>query len=69
MAGIAKSPAGQGSGLASGVLGSWVRKNGLENAAPDDLVNAVVAEGGAGSEYKVATEAHKLLMQLRSVAN
>ena len=69
IAAIAKSPAGQGSGLASGVLGSWIRKNGLENAAPDDLIDAVVAEGGAGSEYKVATEAHKLLMQLSSVAN
>lgn len=68
MATLAQREAMRGSGLASGVLGAWIRKNGLSAPAPEELIDAVDAEGGTGTEYRIATKAHKLLVHLRAVA-
>ena len=68
MAALAESSTARGYGLATGVLGAWIRKNGLSTPAPAQLINAVEAEGGMGSEYRIATNAHMLLEQLRAVA-
>jgi hypothetical protein len=68
LAALAESGAVSGSGMASGVLGAWIRKYALSTPAPDQLVSAVEAEGGMGIEYRIATNAHKLLGQLRAVA-
>lgn len=68
MATLAQSGTVRGSGLASGVLGAWIRRNGLSAPAPARLITAVEAEGGVGTEYRIATNAHQLLEQLRSVA-
>lgn len=68
MATLVQTGTVRGSGLASGVLGAWIRKNGLSAPAPEQLIGAVEAEGGMGTEYRIATNAHKLLEQLRAVA-
>jgi hypothetical protein len=68
LAALAESGTVSGSGMASGVLGAWIRKHALSTPAPDQLVSAVEAEGGMGIEYRIATNAHKLLEQLRAVA-
>jgi hypothetical protein len=68
LAALAESGTVSGSGMASGVLGAWIRKHALSTPAPDQLVGAVEAEGGMGIEYRIATNAHKLLGQLRAVA-
>ena len=68
LAALSQSGTVNGSGIASGVLGAWIRKYALSTPAPDQLVGAVEAEGGMGIEYRIATNAHKLLGQLRAVA-
>ncbi len=68
MAALAESGMVRGNGLATGVLGAWIRKNGLSDPAPTQLISAAEAEGGVGIEYRIATKAHMLLEQMRAVA-